>query len=83
MLLADDRAWNGRLHLTTPIENRYLRILHLQNLPPRDDKGQLREHGIRARRPYRGVTPTPTLQTDMSQETSPLASARLGTGCGQ
>ena len=36
---------------------------------------RLRKHVIRARRPYRGVTfTTPTLQTDMGQEASPLAS---------
>lgn len=75
-----DRPRSGRPRVTTPIEDRYIRGLHLRNrfipatltaatalgrqISRQTVSRRLREHGLRARRPYRGMTLTPQHRRD-------------------
>ena len=73
-----DRPRSGRPRITTPAEDRHIRVIHLRNrfvtatstaatalghpISRHTVYRRLRQHGIRSRRPYRGVYLTPQNQ---------------------
>ena len=73
-----DRSRSGRPRVTTPAEDRHIRVIHLRNrfvtatstaatalghpISRHTVYRRLRQHGIRARRPYRGPYLTPANQ---------------------
>ncbi|XP_071086478.1 paired box pox-meso protein-like [Haliotis cracherodii] len=52
----NDRPRTGRPRITTPAQDRYIRVLHLRDRTATGQtvRNRLREHGPRARRPYVG-----------------------------
>ena len=93
-----DRPRSGRPRVTTANEDRHLRILHLRNrflavtssavtglghvISCRTVRRRLRQHGIRACRPFRGMTLTRQhrlLTFTLGTSVSTLATSKLAT----